>query len=290
MGLTGLSDFKKEMAKDAKEVAEVKTEKAEKEVAAATAVKEQPSGLALSEEERKVLATDRKNLAFVKLLGNPAIDDVRNIVLEDGKKDTLRFPKTVGARFKVLKDMMIPDCGTDSRFRSDNMNFVNIDNWVEAKAGQEVDLTLFEVGLLLSQARFNGGCDGGEIPVRLSYAMKNAVDKSGKAITVASASKTPVIALVPGNAATGSLKEMGYINVLECTKVKNEKGKTHVASMTINKGFEKWSPLCERAAKRASVAGAGSTTANNDPYTVVNMKCRQFLAFAEKAKQQQQKN
>lgn len=245
--------------------------------------------------EVKVEATEnlgilRDKLAFVQLLGDPSRQDVRTSAGKNGEETKSKvFPVTVGARFKALADLKVPDCGIDSRFKQDSMNFVNAMNWKDVKAGEFVDLTPYEIGLMLTQVEFNGGCDGGDTPVSVSIQIKNATDKTGKVVTVAGAGlgKTPTVALRPANGA-GSLKEMGFINVLDCVKEKDPNtGKQVVKSMKIVPGFEKWSPLCERAPKRASVA-SGRTVESKDPRKVANTKCAMFRNFAMAAAKRQQ--
>ena len=215
------------------------------------------------------------DLAFVCPLGDPSNEDTTTVKAEDGTKTKKVTSTIVGYRFKVLKDMQVPDCGTNEKFKSDPMNFDKIDNWRPAKAGEEILLTPFETALLLSQPQFNGGCEGGEKPVSCVYASKALKVKGDEKVSAVTA--TPRVSL---RAKTGSIKDFDIEDVLTYEKV--EINGAPRKKRTIKPGFEKWAPLAAVATK---VAGSRKK-AGVDKSKVANQNAQAFLAFVNARKSQ----
>lgn len=217
----------------------------------------------------------RKDLSFIQPLGDPSNPDTTRVKLPSGEDSKKVTSTIVGYRFKVNKDMQIPDCGTNEGFKNDPMNYKDI-NWIDVKAGTTINLTPFETALLLSQPQFNGGCDGGEIPVSCVYQTKGLKTKSGQVATASAAAAVPRVSL---RAANGSIKDSEIDDVLTFTKqVIN--GVTRKIR-TIKPGYEKWSPLAATSVRKAT---GGRTGSDVDPTTVANKNAQAFLAFVRAKK------
>lgn len=228
------------------------------------------------ETANEVLGTARKNLAFVRPLGDPSNPDTTKVTLPDGNTDKKITSTIVGYKFKVLETMMVPDCGTNAGFKNDPMNYDKVENWREAKAGEEIALTPFETALLLSQPQFNGGCDGGEKPVSCVYQNKTVKTKAGAVATASAAASTPRVSL---RAAVGSIKDFDIEDVLTYEKV--EVNGVVRKKRTILAGYEKWAPL---AAEQTRKATGGREKAVADPTKVANKNAQAFLAFVNARK------
>lgn len=222
---------------------------------------------------------DRAKVAFVAPLGDPSNQDTTKVKLEDGTESKKVTATIVGYRFKLMEDLMVPDCGTNELFKKDPMNFVNVDGWKQGKKGDIIDLTPFETALLLSQPSFNGGCDGGEKPVVCVYSIKQPKAKDGSVATVSAAAATPRVSL---RAQTGSIKDFDIINVLEFEKTTLENGQIR-KKRTLNKGFEKWAPLAAETTRKSGGAKRGKGEAA-DPTKVANKNAQAFLQFVESRK------
>lgn len=220
---------------------------------------------------------DRKKLAFVRPLGDPSNKDTTRLNSPDGTASVKTTPTIVGYKFKVLEDLRIPDCGTNEGFKNDPMNFENPDNWIDVKAGTEVNLTPYETALLLSQPEFNGGCDGGEKPVICVYMDRATKSRAGEVARVSSTTRVPRVSL---RAATGSIKDFDIEHVLEYEVVKT--GNTNRKIRTLNPGFEKWAPLAMNKPKKTSSATASSDSARE----VAHQGAQSFLAYVNRRKQQ----
>lgn len=247
---------------------------APKKEAAPVATAEAPVAETQATEDGTVYGSARNDLAFVCPLGDPSNADTTRVKGADGQVSTKVTSTIVGYKFKVLKDMMIPDCGTNEGFRSDAMNYDKIDAWRQAKAGEIIALTPFETALLLSQPQFNAGCDGGEKPVSCVY----IVGKKGKADGISAVAKTPRVSL---RAQTGSIKDFDIEDVLTYEKI--EVNGVARKKRTIKPGFEKWAPLAAsvtRVAGSAKKAGVNKTNLAND-------NAKAFLAFVNAKKSQQ---
>lgn len=226
--------------------------------------------------DTSVLGSARAKLAFVRPLGDPSNSDTTKVKLKDGTEDTKVTSTIVGYKFKVLEDMMVPDCGTNEGFKKDPMNYANVDGWRQAKAGEEIALTPFETALLLSQPQFNGGCDGGEKPVSCIYQIKQPKAKDGSAITASAATQIPRVSL---RAAVGSIKDFDIEDVLTFERIENN-GRT-LKKRTIKPGFEKWAPLAAEAVRKS--AGAREKV-SADPTKIANKNAAAFLAFVNAKK------
>lgn len=220
---------------------------------------------------------DREYLAFICPLGDPSQQDTTKVTLEDGSVSKKVTSTIYGYKFKVLKDMRIPECGTDERFKNEPMNFLTADKWVDVKAGTVVCLTPFETALLLSQPRFNGGCDGGEKPVNCVYNFKSPKTKNGTAVALA----TNYIPRVSLRGVNGSIKEFDIEDVLTCTKEVDANGRTHI-TRTIKPGFEKWIPLT--LSKQRKSTGRSGNKVKADPRKVANSKAEMFLKAIQNRK------
>lgn len=214
------------------------------------------------------------DLAFVCPLGNPANPDSTRTKLPDGTVDVKTTSTIVGYKFKLLKDMDIPNCGTNDGFIKDPMNFEKID-WKAHKAGDVVALTPFETAYLLSQPQFNGSCTGGEIPVSCVYLNKAIQGKQGLA-TVSAAASTPRVSL---RAANGSIKSHAIEDVLTYVLEKQENGVNRKIK-TIKPGFEKWAPLAKNNVRKAT----GGSRKAVDPTKVANKNATAFLAYVNSRK------
>lgn len=219
-------------------------------------------------QESVKYGSKRKSLAFVKPLGDASNPDTTKIKDSDEKKVTSTI---VGYEFEVLEDgLKIPDCGTTEAFKNDPMNYKEI-NFKVAKKGDKVALTPFEMALLLSQPEFNGGCDGGEIPVLCVYQKpKIASAKSG---AVSSVTKTPRVTL---RAATGSIKDHSIFDIITFTKT-TVNGVTR-KNRSVVAGYEKWAPLAATATRTTS----GGKSQNDA--TVANLGAQAFLQFVKNRK------
>lgn len=256
---------KVEAAQAAVTTAEVKEESVATEEVEATAA------------DNTVYGSARNDLAFVCPLGDPSNPDTTKIKLQDGTEDRKVTSTIVGYKFKVLKDMRVPDCGTNDGFKGDPMNYDNLEKWIDAKAGEIIKLTPFETALLLSQPQFNGGCDGGEKPVSCVYQLKTVKTKDGAVATASAAAATPRVSL---RAATGSIKDFDIEDVLNSVSEKAENGMTRKVR-TIKPGFEKWAPLAKAAVRKTA---GGKAKAAIDPTKVANKNAQAFLNFVNSRK------
>lgn len=218
--------------------------------------------------------TARGDLAFVCPLGDPSNPDTTKVKVPGGGEERKVTSTIVGYKFKVLKDMKVPECGTNEGFKNDPMNYKEI-AFKDVKAGEIVALTPFETALLLSQPEFNGGCDGGEKPVSCVHQNKSLKTKAGQVATVSAAASIPRVSL---RAATGSIKDFDIEDVLTFTK--QEVNGVVRKMRTIKPGFEKWSPLAATAVRKT----AGGSRESVDPTTVANKNAQAFLAFVNNRK------
>lgn len=216
----------------------------------------------------------RGDLSFVCPLGDPSNPDTTRVKLPDGGEDKKVTSTIVGYKFRVNKDMKVPECGTNEGFKNDPMNYKEM-GWREAKAGEIVALTPFETALLLSQPQFNGGCDGGEKPVSCVYQTKSLKTKAGQVATASAAAAMPRVSL---RATTGSIKDFDIEDVLTFTK-QEVNGVTRKIR-TIKPGFEKWAPLAATAVRKTT----GGSRESVDPTTVANKNAQAFLAFVQARK------
>lgn len=224
-----------------------------------------------------VYGASRKDLAFVCPLGDPSQPDTTRVDMPDGTKDKKVTSTIVGYRFKVLKDMKVPNCGTNEGFKKDPMNYVDVENWVNAKAGEEILLTPFETALLLSQPEFNGGCDGGEKPVSCVYQTKKMVAKDGTVPTASAVATTPRVSL---RAAVGSIKDFDIEDVLTFTEEFENGKKRKIRTIKDETAYAKWVPLTVAAARKST----GKAKAAADPTKMANKNAAAFLSFVASKK------
>lgn len=245
-----------------KVTAPVAEQHVEKEVKVDAPVQEAPA-------KDVVYGTARGDLAFVCPLGDPSNPDTTRVKLPGGGEDKKVTSTIVGYKFKVLKDMKVPECGTNEGFKNDPMNYKEV-AFRDAKAGEIISLTPFETALLLSQPEFNGGCDGGEKPVSCVYQTKSLKTKTGQVATASAAAAIPRVSL---RAATGSIKDFDIEDVLTFTK--QDVNGVPRKIRTIKPGFEKWAPLAATAVRKT----AGGSKEAVDQSTVANKNAQAFLAF-----------
>lgn len=226
----------------------------------------------------EILGSKRSKLAFLRPLGDPSNPDNTQVTLPDGTKDKKVTSTIVGYKFKVLEAMKVPNCGTNEGLKKDLMNYVNVDNWVDAAAGEEINLTIFEAALLLSQPEFNGGCDGGERPVTCAYTKNLPKTKNGEPAKVSAAASVPRVSL--RSATAGSIKDYDIEDVLTYERVVAENG-TVRKKRTIKPGYEKWAPLAINNTRK-STGGGEKTSA--DPRKVVNESAAAFIKFVNSKK------
>lgn len=263
---------------DKKEAKKVKPEPEKKVVAEAAEVNE---AVAVEEAEGEVskdgvrFGSARGDLAFLQPLGNPADPDTTRIDLDDGTKGKKVTSTIVGYKFKVLKDMMVPDCGTTEDMKKDLMCFVDPNKWVPAKAGDIIKLTPFETALLLSQPQFNGGCDGGEKPVICVYQNRAIKTKKGEVSKVSAMNRSPRVSLRAA-AANGSIKDFDIEDVLTYEKV-TINGVVR-KKCTLKEGFEKWAPLAASTVRR-STSGERTGRSVKNSANIANKNAQAFLAF-----------
>ena len=219
-----------------------------------------------SNVEDTVLDSKRKTLIFVAPLEDPSIPDTTDITV-NGKKEPYTTGLIVGYRFKSTEDIMVPDCGLDVGFKQDKMNYINAEGTRAVKAGEEFDLTPFEMAMLLSRPEYNTYAEGGENPVKCVYNFAGAKNKEG---AVMKANKTPRASL---RGLKTPVKIMPMIKVLSFTSEKGENGAT-IKNRTIVPGFEKWAPLCERAVRKGGAAGSATSAKkvyNENAQTFLNL-------------------
>lgn len=224
-------------------------------------------------KENVEYGTARGDLAFVCPLGDPSNPDTTRVKLPGGGEDKKVTPTIVGYKFKVGKDMKVPECGTTEGFKNDPMNYKEV-AWRDAKAGEIIALTPFETALLLSQPQFNGGCEGGEKPVSCVYQTKSLKTKSGQVPTASAAAAMPRVSL---RATVGSIKDFDIEEVLTFTK--QEVNGVIRKMRTIKPGFEKWAPLAATAVRKP--AGSKESV---DPRAVANKSAQAFIAFVASKK------
>lgn len=238
------------------------------------AVEEKGAEVAQAPKADATYGTARGDLSFVCPLGDPSNPDTTRVKLPGGAEERKVTSTIVGYKFKLNKDMKVPECGTNEGFKNDPMNYKEM-NWRDAKAGEVIALTPFETALLLSQPQFNGGCDGGEKPVSCVYQTKSLKTKAGQVATASAAAAIPRVSL---RAATGSIKDFDIEDVL--TFVKQETNGVTRKIRTIKPGFEKWAPLAATAVRKT----AGGRKDSVDPTTVANKNAQAFLAFVQSRK------
>lgn len=226
-----------------------------------------------AERDISKYGSKRETLAFKRPLGNPADKDTTKFRKKDGTEDEVTRPTIVGGVFECLEDMKVPDFGTTEKFREDPMDYKDLNNWKDAKKGEEVYLTPFEIAVLLSQPEFNGGCDGGEYKAYCVYSKKTKPSKAGAMATVGAASKTPRVAL---RLQEGSIKSLEYEDVLTVEMVSGPNGtKRKIKTLKEGEQYQKWAPLAVNSVGKSARAGSKKAADSKR----VNENAEMFLKF-----------
>lgn len=208
-------------------------------------------------EDNDVIGSKSETLEFIAPLCDPSVPDKTDIKNKDGSGTTSKISTgtIVGYRFKSTIDIPdLPDCGIDEGFKGNRMNFVNIAGTRAVKAGEEFDLTPFELGALLSRLEYNALALGGENHVKCTYKLAGAKKKDGTVEKVSDATAVPNVSLrgIDGTV----VKTLPMIEVLDYTKSpKSAKGAVKI-SRKIKPGFEKWEVLCKAATPKARTTTA----------------------------------
>lgn len=223
-----------------------------------------------SDVESDIIGSKSDTLVFVAPLEDPSNEDTTEVMV-DGAKVPLTTGTIVGYRFKSTEPITIPDCGLDINFKKDKMNYINADGTRQVKANEEFDLTPFEMALLFARPEYNTVASGGNYPVKCTYNFSGSRAKDG---AIMKTNKTPRASL---RGMKTSVKQMPMIKVLEFTTTKGENG-VNVKNRTINQGFEKWAPLCERA------AGNRQSSLVDDNKKVYSKQAQTFLSLIKQKK------
>lgn len=225
-------------------VASVKEENTKEKAAAMSSVAvEQPSNGNLGIKSDKI--------AFVCPLGDPSRPDITAYTDPVTKEQKKRSdPTIVGYVFKALEDMEVPDCGLGDDFKTNRMSYVNPAGKKAVKAGEEFDVTPFEVGMLLSPEEYNAKATGGDMKVMLTYAFAAKKTASGEIQKTSAGTKVPNVT-VKAMEKNESIKNVKMREVLTVTTTMNENGQKRM-TRTINPGYEKYAVLCKTAPRRAS--------------------------------------
>lgn len=261
MGLT------KHKAKTTPEAAPAAVETTKKATAAAVAAEATP--VDVSEIGKK-----SGTIAFVAPLGDPSHADNTYTKGANGENIKATTAYIVGYRFKALEDMTVPECGLDKDATKNLMSYIDPNGTRQVKAGEEFNLTRFEVGMLLSPAEFNGKITGEGKSFSVVYQGKPGSSTASTSDARVANGVLPTVAIRPE---TGSIKDYNIIEVLSVTTKEEEiNGKIVKRKIkTINPGFEKFEALCATAAPRARKATQG-------PKVTRNQKAAMFLDMVKK--------
>ena len=226
------------------------------------------------------LGSKSDKLAFVAALGDPSQDDVTYITTPDGKKDKKVDPIIVGYRMKALEDIEVPDVAPGDDFTNNLMSFTpaDVDKTRHVKAGEEFDITRFELGMLISRPEYNGKATGGQIPVTCAYATQSKNSSAGVAVKAA----TTTLPSVSLRAVQGSIKDVAIIPVLEFTTTQDPNTKATRKKRTILPGFEKFQPLCKDFVT-TGIRRSGSTSKSGVETRNKNAEAFLKIAMAKKA-------
>ena len=228
-------------------VASVKEENT-KEKAAAMA------DVAVEQESNGNLGIKSDKIAFVCPLGDPSRPDITTYTDPVTKEQKKRSdPTIVGYVFKALEDMEVPDCGLGDDFKTNRMSYVDPMKKKAVKAGEEFNVTPFEVGMLLSPEEYNAKATGGDMKVMLTYAFAAKKTASGEIQKTSGTTKVPNVT-VKAMEKNESIKNVKMREVLTVTTSMNENGQKRM-TRTINPGYEKYDVLCKTAPRRT---GAGT--------------------------------
>lgn len=195
---------------------------------------------ALSQEQKDAEGSKQGAIEFIVMLG-----DASKAVNRTEKGDSsIKSFRPCGARFKALENIQVPTVPLKA-IAKDGMDIEpdaskNI-QWTEVQAGQEFDLNLFEVGILMCQPQYGAEINGGGKEVILSPKVKG--DRL-----------VPLVTL-KYKANSGSVKE-GMLLVAD----KNPAG-----GYSVKAGFEKFAGLYNKptATRRSSGASQNTDTLAN---------------------------
>ena len=246
MGLTYNKERK--ATTNAAPAAEVKVE-AEKVVAEA-AVTEAPV-------EEGILGSKSNTIEFIAPLGDPSHPDVT----KDKNGNTQTTAYIVGYRVKFLEATEIPWCGIGDDARKNIMTYVDKNGRKTVQAGEVVDLTRFELALLLAQPEYNTRITGGDKGFTIVYQIKSMKSANGTLAKASAGSEIPTAAL---KSDTGSIKDYQIIDILSYEVVQEDKVTRKIRK--INPGFERWEGYCKVAQAKprtASSRGSGNKAQRN---------------------------
>lgn len=107
----------------------------------------------MTDDQKAAEGSKSDKVAFVCSLGDPARPQPRRT----GGKDVPSLT-VVGYKFKILEDTKVPVAPLNPNWKS-YVDIASID-WKPAKAGETVDLTIAETGIMISQAEYAGQFSG----------------------------------------------------------------------------------------------------------------------------------
>lgn len=215
------------------------------------------------------LGKDSDKLHFLASLGDPSNPDTTT----DDKGQKKVTSTIVGYRMKADIDLEVPVVEVGDDFKKNLMSFKGDPNATKlVKAGQEFDLTRFELGMLISRPEFNGRATGGDKPVVCSYNASVKKGSTGSVMTTSGATSIPSISL-KATTQGASIKDYPIIDVLDYTSEKQENG-TVRKTRTIKPGFEKFGALCIAVARPTSQGGSKT------PANIRNKGAETFLKIA----------
>ena len=237
----GLSYNKDKVAKTP--TTEVSKSEVEKTVAEA-AVTEAP----IPDE---VLGSKSDTIEFIAPLGDPSKPDVT----KDKNGNNVTTPYIVGYRVKFSEATEIPWCGIGEDARNNIMTYQDKNGTKTVQAGETVDLTRFELALLLARPEYNTRISGGGKNFTIVYQIKSTKTAKGTLSKASSVSEIPTASL---KSDTGSIKDYQIIEILSYETVKEDKVTRKIR--TINPGFERWEPYCKNAAPKTRAKSASSSS------------------------------
>lgn len=117
----------------------------------------------MTEEEKNAEGGKSNVIQFVTALGNPA-KKVKRVQ----KKDKIDSHECIGYRLKALEAVQVPTCVPKKGAKSSN-NPMDVEDpiWREVPAGEDFDVSLAELGHLISQPQYAGSFTGGNDEVVL---------------------------------------------------------------------------------------------------------------------------
>lgn len=135
-----------------------------------------------SDEEKALEGSKSDKVQYVIALANPA-RAVKRVEKGENKASYM----VVGYRFKALEDMMVPSAPMLSK--TNPMECGDVTE-VPVKKGQEFDLTLFEMGVMISKIEFGGIFNGGGDEVVMHVTM--SAQRNNEPLTVLKRRSAPI--------------------------------------------------------------------------------------------------